>query len=206
MALPMSVHATIHPLFLSVMTANKNSKATKAMHEAVKTMAAELSIQDNLFASTSNLFPCMFDQPLAAAIRTCQWEHQHTALNPEGIKTNFGLHHLARPRIQTATNITRQQGKLHLTQQEQLEEDKSCFNAKTLEFYHMSCMGTISYIHEMVGNLYGLMCVIIEFDQANPPLIWAEIKQYMQILHSGKGKLFVGRHRNIKDCWIRFGS
>ena len=35
------VKATIHPLFLPVLTANKNSKATKAMQEAANSMAAE---------------------------------------------------------------------------------------------------------------------------------------------------------------------
>lgn len=205
-ASPTFVHARIHPLFLPVLTANKNSKATKAMHEAVETMAAELSMQDNSFASSSNLFPRMFDQPLTAAIRTGQWEYQHTVLNPEGIKTNFGLHHLAPPRTWTATYIIRQQGELQLTQQEQVEEDKSRYNAKMTELYHMGCMGTISDILEMVGNLYGLMCVIIEFDREHPPLIWAEILQYMQILRSGDGKLFIGRHRNIKEVMFNIGQ
>lgn len=206
LASPTFVHATIHPLFLPVLTANKNSKATKAMHEAVETMAAELSIQDNSFASSSNLFPRMFDQPLTAALRTGQWEYQHTVLNPEGIKTNFGLHHLAPPRTWTATYIIRQQGELQLTQQEQVEEDTSRYNAKATELYHMGCMGTISDILEMVGNLYGLMCVIIEFDRANPPLIWTEILQYMQILRSGDGKLFIGRHRNIREVMFNIGQ
>ncbi|KAI2507415.1 hypothetical protein MHU86_7028 [Fragilaria crotonensis] len=148
----MFVHATLHPLFVPVVAANKNSKATKAMHEAVETMAAELSMQDNHFASASNLFPRMFDQPLTAALRTGQWEYQHTVLNPEGIKTNFGIHHLAPPRTWTTAYITRQQGELQLTQQEQVEEDRSRLQAKTTELYHSGCMGSISDIHEMIGN------------------------------------------------------
>jgi hypothetical protein len=203
---PTFIHAPIHPLFIPVLTANKNSKATKAMHEAVETMASELSMQDNSYACSSNLFPRMFDQPLTAAIRSGQWEYQHTVLNPEGIKTNFGLHHLAPPRTWTATYITRQQGELQLTQQEQVEEDKSRYNAKMTELYHLGCMGTINDIHEMVGNLYGLMCVIIEFDSANPPLIWTEIIKYMQILRSSDGKLFAGRHRNIKEVMFNIGQ
>ncbi|KAI2498467.1 hypothetical protein MHU86_16051 [Fragilaria crotonensis] len=82
------------------------------MQEAVESMAAELSLQDGCFASSSNLVPKMFDQPLTAAIRTGQWENQHTVLNPDGIKTNFGLHHLAPPRTNSATYITRQQAEL----------------------------------------------------------------------------------------------
>lgn len=202
----MFVHATIQPLFLPVLAANKNSKATKAMHEAVETMAAELSMQDNHFASASNLFPRMFDQPLTAALRTGQWEYQHTVLNPEGIKTNFGIHHLAPPRTWTATYITRQQGELQLTQQEQVEEDKSRYHAKTTELYHSGCMGSISDIHEMIGNFFGLMNVIIEFDRANPPLLWTEIAQYVQILRSGDGKGFTGRHRNIKEVMFNIGQ
>ncbi|KAI2489262.1 hypothetical protein MHU86_25335 [Fragilaria crotonensis] len=122
------------------------------MQEAVESMAAELSLQDNCFASSSNLVPRMFDQPLTAAIRMGQWESQHTVLNPEGVKTNFGLHHLAPPRTNSATYITRQQGELQLTQQEQVEEDQSRYNAKTTDLYHFGYMGTLSEIHEMVGN------------------------------------------------------
>ena len=202
----MFVHATLHPLFVPVVAANKNSKATKAMHEAVETMAAELSMQDNHFASASNLFPRMFDQPLTAALRTGQWEYQHTVLNPEGIKTNFGIPHLAPPRTWTTAYITRQQGELQLTQQEQVEEDRSRFQAKTTELYHSGCMGSISDIHEMIGNFYGLMSVIIDFDRANPPLIWTEIAQYVQILRSGDGKGFTSRHRNIKEVMFNIGQ
>lgn len=198
--------AVLHPLFMPVLTANKNSKATKAMHEAVETIAAELSMQDNAFASTSNLFPRMFDQPLTAALRTGQWEYQHTVLNPEGIRTNFGLHHLAPPRTWSATYITRQQGELQLTQQEQVEEDKSRYNAKITELYHKGCMATFSDLNEMIGNFYGLMCVIIEFDITNPPLLWTAIKQYIQILRSSDGKQFAGRHRNIKEVMFNIGQ
>ena len=62
------VKATIHPLFLPVLAANKNSKATKAMQEAVESMAAELSMHNDRYASASNIFPRMFDQPLTAAL------------------------------------------------------------------------------------------------------------------------------------------
>ncbi|KAI2510870.1 hypothetical protein MHU86_3491 [Fragilaria crotonensis] len=196
---PMFVQATIHPLFAPVLTANKNSKATKAMQEAVESMAAELSLQDNCFASSSNLVPRMFDQPLTAAIRMGQWESQHTVLNPEGVKTNFGLHHLAPPRTNSATYITRQQGELQLTQQEQVEEDQSRYNAKTTDLYHFGYMGTLSEIHEMVGNFFGLMCVIIEFNAERPPLIWAEIAKFMKILRTNDGRRFAARHRNIKE-------
>ncbi|KAI2511824.1 hypothetical protein MHU86_2556 [Fragilaria crotonensis] len=204
--IPTFAQATIHPLFMPVLTANKNSKATRAMQEAVESMAAELSLQDGCFASSSNLVPKMFDQPLTAALRTGQWENQHTVLNPDGIKTNFGLHHLAPPRTNSATYITRQQGELQLTQQEQVEEDQSRYNAKATDLYHFGYMGTIFEIQEMVGNLFGLMCTIIEFNEANPPLIWTEVAKFMKILRTNDGRRFAARHRNIPEVMFNVGQ
>ena len=58
----------------------------------------------------------------------------------------------------------------------------------------------------MIGNFFGLMNVIIEFDRANPPQHWTEIAQYVQILRSGDGKGFTGRHRNIKEVMFNIGQ
>jgi hypothetical protein len=148
----MIVPATIHPLFAPVLIANKNSKATKAIKEAIESTAAELGRHDDKFASAANLYPKMFDQPLIAALRTGQWEFMHTVLNPEGIKTNFGLHHLARPRTTSATYRNRQQGEAMLIQQEQVEEDTSRFDARATEFYYKGRMGTLADVNdEMIG-------------------------------------------------------
>jgi hypothetical protein len=193
------VKATIHPLFLPVLTANKNSKATKAMQEAVESMAAELSTHDDRYASASNIFPRMFDQPLTAALRTGQWEYQHTVLNPEGIKTNVGLHHLAPPRTWSASYKTRQEGETKLVQQEQVEEDKSRYSAKATELYHTGCMGSIHDLNEMIGNFYALMCVIIEFDRDHPPIVWVEVTKFANILRSNEGRLWAKLHHNIKE-------
>ena len=121
----MIIPAKINNLFTPVLTANKNSKATKAMQEAVEVMAATLGRDNDKFASAANLHPKMFDQPLTAAIRSGQWKYMHTVLNPEGIKNNFGIHHLAPPRTMSATYKIRQQGETKLIQQEQVEEDTS---------------------------------------------------------------------------------
>ena len=86
------------------------------MHEAIESMATELSDGMDCYAAQSNLIPGMFNQPLTAAICIWQWEHQ---------QTNVGLHHLAPIRTNCATYITRQQGELQSTQQEQVEETKS---------------------------------------------------------------------------------
>jgi hypothetical protein len=65
--------ATIHPLFVPVLIANKNSKATCSVRDAVEAKAAELSQSNDKFASAANLKPKMFDQPLTAALRPGQW-------------------------------------------------------------------------------------------------------------------------------------
>jgi hypothetical protein len=79
----------------------------------------------------------MFDQPLTAALRTGQWENTLSVLHPEGIKTHFGLHHLAPPRTNSAVYKARQVGETLLIQQEQVDEDKSRLNAKTTNLYYM---------------------------------------------------------------------
>ncbi|KAI2496454.1 hypothetical protein MHU86_18038 [Fragilaria crotonensis] len=200
------VKAKIHPLFIPVLTANKNSKATKAMQEAVESMAAELSTHDDRYASASNLFPRMFDQPLTAALRTGQWEYQHTVLNPEGIKTNVGIHHFAPPRTWSASYKTRQEGETKLTQQEQVEEDRSRIGAKATDLYHMGCMGTLPDINEMIGNFYAIMCVIIEFERDRPPLIWTEVAKFAQILRTNEGRQWAALHRNMREVLSNVGQ
>ena len=93
------VPATLHPLFAPVLYANKNSKATKLLQEAVEAMSAAALAQDtDRYASAANLLPNMFDQPMTApAIRLGPWEWKHNVLNVDGIITNFALHHLAPP-------------------------------------------------------------------------------------------------------------
>ena len=112
------VPAAINPLFAPVLSAKKNSKATKAMQDAIESMSAALAHDDDRFASAVNLYPRLFDQPLSVALRTGQWEHHHTVLNPDGVKSNFGVHHLAPPCTMSASYRTRQQGAILLVQQE----------------------------------------------------------------------------------------
>ena len=171
----MFVTAKIQPLFALSLEANTNSKAKIALHEALETKIAEISHEDNHFASASNLDPRMFDQPLTAVIRTGQWAHQHTAINPDDLDTKFGIHHLAPPRTWTSVYTLRMQGEVQLTQQEQVEEDTRRHNSKSTSLYHMGSMGSISDIHEMCGNMFVFICTIVEFNRANPPLIWSEI-------------------------------
>ena len=75
--------------------------------------------------------------------------HMHTVLHPEGIKVNFGLHHLAPPRTMSAIYKSRQEGEILLIQQEQVEEDKSRVTAKTTELYYMGRMGSLFEINEL---------------------------------------------------------
>lgn len=175
------VKAKIQPMFAPVLTANKNSKATKAIQEAVESLASELSLDNDKYAADSNLLPRMFDQPMTAALRTGQWEYQHTVLNPEGIKSNVGIHHLAPPRQHGATYKTRQEGETKLIQQEHVEEDKSRIGAKATELYHFGKMGTLHDINEMIGNFYALMQVIIEYNPEHPPLIWKEVTKFAML-------------------------
>ena len=76
------VPTTIHPLCSPVLTANKNSEATKFLQDAVEQKIAELGSLDNKFASAANLYPKMCDQPLTAALRTDQWENTLSVLHP----------------------------------------------------------------------------------------------------------------------------
>ena len=113
------VPAKLNKQFLAVLQANKNSKeATRALQDAVETMAAELGSLDDKFTSSANLIPAMFDQPMTAAIHNGQWEHVKTVLNPDGIKTKIGAHHFAPPKTNSAAYRTRQQGKSLLVQQD----------------------------------------------------------------------------------------
>jgi hypothetical protein len=191
--------ATIHPLFNPVLIANKNSKATRSMRDAVEAKAAELSQSDDKFASAANLNPKMFDQPLTAALRAGQWEHKHTVLNPDGIKTNFGLYHLAPPRTNSAIYRSRQEGETLLVQQEQVEEDKSRVSAKITDLYFMGRMGNLSELNEMIGNFFALMNVIIEFDIRRPPILWTEIVKFDKILRTEEGRNWCDIHRHAKE-------
>ena len=61
-------------------------------------------------------------------------------------------------------------------------------------------------ITEMVGNFYGLMCVITEFDHDKPPIIWTEIAKFMKILRTHDGRRFAGRHCNIPEVKFNVGQ
>ena len=193
------VPATINPLFVPVLSANKNSKATKAMQDAIESMSAALAHDDDRFASAANLYPRLFDQPLSAALRTGQWEHHHTVLNPDGVKSNFGIHHLAPPRTMSATYRTRQQGAILLVQQEQVEEDSSRLQAKATELYYNGRMGSPADINEMIGNFFGLMNTIIRYKRTAKPVLWTEIAKFDQLLRTPEGRQWCELHRNVRE-------
>ena len=193
------VPATIHSLFAPILTANKNSKATKFLQDAVEHKIAELGSLDDKFASAANLYPKMFDQPLTAALRTGQWENTLSVLHPEGIKIHFGLHHLAPPRTNSAVYKARQVGETLLIQQEQVDEDKSRLNAKTTDLYYMDCMTGYPDLNETVANFLGMMNVIIVFDPASPPILWNEIAKFDRILRSPEGRQWCKLHRYVKE-------
>jgi hypothetical protein len=103
------------------------------MRDAVEAQTAEFSQSNDKFALAANLSPKMFDQPRTAAIRSGQWEHKHTLLNPDGIKANFGLYHLAPPRTNSAIHSSRQEGEILLVY----------FNGR---------MGTLFKVFKMIRN------------------------------------------------------
>ena len=89
--------------FLQVLQAIKNTKATKLLQAAIENMATEMNYRDTRFPSISNLRAELFDQPLTAALRTGTWECRQTGvLHPEGVKTHYGIHHLAPARTWSA--------------------------------------------------------------------------------------------------------
>ena len=103
------------------------------MRDAVEAQTAEFSQSNDKFALAANLSPKMFDQPRTAAFRSGQWEHKHTLLNPDGIKANFGLYHLAPPRTNSAIHSSRQEGEILLVY----------FNGR---------MGTLFKVFKMIRN------------------------------------------------------
>jgi hypothetical protein len=197
------VKATLNPHFINgVLKAVKNSKATKSLQTIMESTMTTMSVSSDRFAAQSNVIPNMYDLPLTAALRTGNWEHQHTVLHPEGIKTHFGLHHLAPPRTWSAAYITRQEGATMLTQQEQVEEDKSKLAAKTSDLYHQGLMGNIAELNEAIGNFYALMHSLIIIREDSAPVIWQEIVLFDKILRSPEGKQWAKHHRNIKEVFF----
>ena len=193
------VPASLHPLFAPVLSANKNSKATRLLQEAVEAMSAALAQNTDRYASAANLFPNMFDQPMTAAIRLGQWEWKHTVLNVDGIKTNFALHHLAPPNTNSTVYKQRQQGEIKLVQQEQVGEDKSRFSTKTTDLYHHGRMGTVPEMHTLIGTFFAIMCVIIVCNPAHPPLVWQELAKFDQVMRSPEGRQWSERHHDARE-------
>ena len=197
------VKANLNPQFTKgVLKAVKNSKATKTFQTIMESTLTTMTVSSDRFAAQSNVIPNMYDLPLTAALRTGNWEHQHTVLHPEGIKTHFGLHHLAPPRTWSAAYITRQEGATMLIQQEQVEEDKSKLAAKTSELYHQGLMGNIGELNEAIGNFFALMHAIVVVQDESPPTIWQEIVLFDKILRSPEGKQWAKHHRNLKEVFF----
>ncbi|KAI2502457.1 hypothetical protein MHU86_12033 [Fragilaria crotonensis] len=191
--------AALDSVFIQVLKANKNSKATKLLQTAIEAVASEMNFKDNRFASASDLKAELFDQPLTAAIRTATWAHQHTVLHPEGIKTHFAFHHLAPARTWTAEYKTRMEGAIKVIQQEQVEEASSRTNAKSTELYHFGKMGGINDINTSIGNFYCLMNTIIVMDTAHPPTVWTEIVEFDKVMRTTEGRRWFELHRNAKE-------
>ena len=169
------------------------------MQDGVETVTAELSNLDDQFASSANLITSMFDQALTAAIRTAQWAHLHTNLYPDEVKTKFGLHHVAPPRTNSATYRSRQQGETLLVQQEQVEEDKSRLQTKNTELYYGGRMYALPDILEMIGNFFALMCLIIEYNPKQQPVLWLEIVKIVKIFRTLEGRKWCDIHRHSRE-------
>jgi hypothetical protein len=120
-------------------------------------------------------------------------------LNPDGIKTNFGLYHLAPPRTNSAVYRSRQEGETLLVQQEQVEEDKSRVNAKITDLYFMGRVGNLAEINKLLGNFFALMNTIIEFDIRCPPILWSEIAKFDKILQTEEGRNWCDIHCHSKE-------
>ena len=99
----------------------------------------------------------------------------------------------------SAVYKSRQEGEILLTQQEQVEEDKSRVTAKTTELYYMGRMGSLFEINELLGNFFALMNVIIQYDERNQPILWQEIAKFDKIIRTAEGRKWCEIHRNMKE-------
>ena len=184
------------------MNANSNSKATKILQAAVEDVALEMNYTDNRFASASELNAELFDQPTTAGIRSPgNWEHRHTVLHPDGIKTHFAFHHLAPPRTWAADYKSRMEGAIKVTQQEQVEEASSRTQAKApTDLYHFGRVRSLNDINCMIGNFFCLMNTIIEYDANSPPSVWLEIVEFNTTMtRSQEARDWFNHHRNLKE-------
>ena len=115
------------------------------MKEAANAVAADLNQNNDKFASAVTLNSSYIDQPLVAALRTGTWEQKIRVLNPEGVKTNFGIYHIAPPKSNRDLYKERKEGELLLIQQQELvEENKSRLAAKTTDLYSQGRMANIA--------------------------------------------------------------
>jgi hypothetical protein len=193
------IPAKLNREFIKVLKANTNSKATRLLQAVIEEVASEMNFTDNRFASASELKAELFDQPTTAAIRTANWEHKHTVLHPEGIKTHFAFHHLAPPRTWAAEYKTRMEGAMKITQQEQVGEASSRTLAKTTDLYHHGRMGSLADINGNIGNFFCLMNAIIQYDASNPPAVWLEIVEFDTTMRSAQARQWFEIHRNMKE-------
>jgi hypothetical protein len=183
----------VNKIFTDILETSKTVEVVRMVKEQFGYHLQKTTANSRDFhARSTDLNINVFDGPFVNALKRAIWAVQPLSQNPDSVKSDLALYHLAPVRTGTFEYEERIAEANKTYRQESVGESKSRINAKATDLNHSGRLESETDLHSTIANLGALISFItIEAQQSE---LWKMIEKLHDIWLSTQGRAWIGHH------------
>jgi hypothetical protein len=182
----------INPIWASILETSKVPDAVRTTKEQFGCHTHQRAQSRDFHDRSSNFNPKAINGPFVTALKRASWADKNVSQEPESLKDQIGLYHLAPPHTGAVEYEARVAAELVTYRQEYVGESKTRINAKA---HNLDCSGRLESVTDFnsrIGNFAMIIMFIAE--NAKDSELWKAISKFHDIYLDSDGKAWLGAH------------
>jgi hypothetical protein len=182
----------INPVWASILETSKLPDAVRTTKEKFGYHTHQRAQSRDFHDRSSDFNPKAINGPFVTALKRASWADKNVSQEPESLKDQIGLYHLAPPRTGTVEYEARVAAELVTYRQEYVGESKTRTNAKAHNLDYSGRLESVTDFNSTIGNFAMIITFIAE--NAKDSELWKAISKFHDIYLDSDGKAWLGAH------------
>jgi hypothetical protein len=187
----------VNPIWASILETSKLPDAVRTAKEQFGHHTHQRAQSRDFHDRSSDFNPKAINGPfLVTALKRASWADKNVTQEPESLKDQIGLYHLARA-VEYEARVA---AELVTYRQEHVGESKTRINAKA---HNLDCSGRLESVtgfNSTIGNF--AMIITFIADNAKDSELWKAISKFHDICLDSDGKAWLGAHLGAHKCIV----
>jgi hypothetical protein len=182
----------INPVWASILETSKLPDAVRTTKEQFGYHTHQRAQSRDFHDRSSDFNPKAINGPFVTALKRASWADKNVSQEPESLKDQIGLYHLAPPRTGTVEYEARVAAELVTYRQECVGESKTRINAKAHNLDYSGRLESVTDFNSTIVNFTMIITFIAE--NAKDSELWKAISKFHDIYLDSDGKAWLGAH------------